>query len=65
MLVYDMTDRESFQNVAVWAKDIRDHADAHVSIILVGNKKDLSTQREISYEEGLQMARRMVNMKCC
>jgi hypothetical protein len=31
-----------------------------VGIILVGNKKDLSGGREISYEEGLQMARKMV-----
>jgi small GTP-binding protein len=61
MLVYDMTDRESFENIVVWARDIRNHADPHVGIILVANKKDLSSQREISYDEGLQMARRMVS----
>mmetsp|Transcript_28765 Transcript_28765/g.48524 ORF Transcript_28765/g.48524 Transcript_28765/m.48524 type:complete len:276 (+) Transcript_28765:144-971(+) len=59
MLVYDLTDRESFENIVVWAKDIREHADPHVGIILVGNKKDLTSQREISYDEGLQLARRM------
>lgn len=60
MLVYDLTDRETFENIVVWAKDIREHADPQVGIILVGNKKDLSSQREISYDEGLQLARRMV-----
>lgn len=34
---------------------------AQVGIILVGNKNDLSSTREISYEEGLHLARKMVN----
>jgi hypothetical protein len=30
MLVYDITDRETFGNIVVWAKDIKDHADPQV-----------------------------------
>lgn len=59
MLVYDLTDRESFDNIIVWARDIREHADPQVAIILVGNKKDVSSARNISYEEGLHLARKM------
>lgn len=59
MLVYDITDRETFKNIAVWAKDIKENADPQVCIVLVGNKKDLEKDRSVSYEEGLQMARKM------
>ncbi|KAJ7909115.1 ras-domain-containing protein [Mycena leptocephala] len=41
LLVYDVTSRRSFDNVRTWLADVRAHADAHVSCILVGNKKDL------------------------
>ncbi|KAJ7112561.1 ras-domain-containing protein [Mycena epipterygia] len=41
LLVYDVTSRRSFENVRTWLADVRAHADAHVSCILVGNKRDL------------------------
>ncbi|KAF8967343.1 P-loop containing nucleoside triphosphate hydrolase protein [Flammula alnicola] len=41
LLVYDVTSRKSFQNVRNWLADVREHADPHVSCILVGNKVDL------------------------
>ncbi|KAK6983976.1 ras-domain-containing protein [Favolaschia claudopus] len=41
LLVYDITSRRSFDNVRTWLADVRAHADAHVSCILVGNKSDL------------------------
>ncbi|KAJ7063818.1 P-loop containing nucleoside triphosphate hydrolase protein [Mycena amicta] len=41
LLVYDVTSRKSFDNVRIWLADVRAHADAHVSCILVGNKVDL------------------------
>ncbi|KAJ7443154.1 P-loop containing nucleoside triphosphate hydrolase protein, partial [Mycena latifolia] len=41
LLVYDVTSRRSFDNVRTWLADVRAHADAHVSCILVGNKVDL------------------------
>ncbi|KAJ6496281.1 ras-domain-containing protein [Mycena sanguinolenta] len=41
LLVYDVTSRRSFDNVRTWLADVRAHADAHVSCILVGNKRDL------------------------
>ncbi|KAJ7720750.1 ras-domain-containing protein [Mycena maculata] len=41
LLVYDVTSRRSFDNARAWLADVRAHADAHVSCILVGNKVDL------------------------
>jgi len=41
LLVYDVTSRKSFENVRNWLADVREHADPHVSCILVGNKSDL------------------------
>ncbi|PPQ71066.1 hypothetical protein CVT24_009867 [Panaeolus cyanescens] len=41
LLVYDVTSRQSFLNVRNWLADVREHADPHVSCILVGNKVDL------------------------
>ncbi|KAF8176765.1 ras-domain-containing protein [Pholiota molesta] len=41
LLVYDVTSRKSFTNVRNWLADVREHADPHVSCILVGNKVDL------------------------
>ena len=35
MLVYDVTDRESFQNIAVWAKDIKKHAEPQVLLNII------------------------------
>ena len=35
-----------------------EHAYSRMTIILVGNKKDLESQREVSYEEGLEFAKR-------
>ena len=41
LLVYDISKRQSFENLDRWLKEIRDHADEKVEIILVGNKSDL------------------------
>ncbi|KAM6494037.1 ras domain containing protein [Amanita muscaria] len=41
LLVYDVTSRKSFLNARTWLADVREHADPHVTCILVGNKVDL------------------------
>ncbi|KAF9061379.1 rab GTPase [Rhodocollybia butyracea] len=41
LLVYDVTSRKSFLNCRTWLADVRQHADPHLSCILVGNKIDL------------------------
>jgi len=64
LLVYDVTNRKSFVNTKSWLADVREHADPHVTCILVGNKVDLcddvqdgpSKPRQVSTEEGAQFA---------
>ncbi|KAN0076744.1 Ras family domain containing protein [Tylopilus felleus] len=41
LLVYDVTSRTSFLNARTWLADVREHADPHLTCILVGNKVDL------------------------
>lgn len=41
LLVYDVTSRKSFENARSWLADVREHADPHLTCILVGNKVDL------------------------
>ncbi|KAF8889881.1 ras-domain-containing protein [Infundibulicybe gibba] len=41
LLVYDVTSRKSFVNARSWLADVREHADPHLTCILVGNKVDL------------------------
>jgi Ras-related protein Rab-2A len=57
LLVYDITRRETFNHLASWLEDARQHANANMTIMLVGNKSDLSHRRAVSYEEGEQFAK--------
>ncbi|KAI0780478.1 P-loop containing nucleoside triphosphate hydrolase protein [Trametes elegans] len=41
LLVYDVTNRQSFVSARSWLADVREHADPHLTCILVGNKIDL------------------------
>jgi Ras-related protein Rab-1A len=56
IVVYDVTDRESFENVQQWLKEIRRYANERVSIVLVGNKCDLESKRCVTYKEGKDYA---------
>lgn len=57
VLVYDITDRKSFDQLPRWLKDARLEADPHCSVILVGNKCDLAAERVVSKEEAEDFAR--------
>lgn len=56
MVVYDITERQSFENVSKWVEDVSNYAPRDVELILVGNKNDLSEQRQVSYDEGNDLA---------
>ncbi|CAA2985517.1 ras-related RABB1c [Olea europaea subsp. europaea] len=49
--------RETFNHLASWLEDARQHANANMSIMLIGNKCDLAHRRAVSTEEGEQFAR--------
>lgn len=56
MVMYDVTDRESFFNIQTWMSEVEKNASDNISRILVGNKCDLEGQRAVSFEEGQELA---------
>eukprot|EP00624_Nannochloropsis_granulata_P001086 evm.model.NODE_1488_length_24496_cov_18.726200.7 len=56
LLVYDVTDRRSFESIRNWVGQIQQHADVHVNKILIGNKCDMTPQRVVTTEEGQTLA---------
>ena len=56
LLVYDITQRKTFDSVKVWMEQIQKVNDTEVNKILVGNKCDLEAERQVSTEEGEQRA---------
>lgn len=59
LLVYDITNQESFDRISYWVKKIKEFTNKgneskkmHPQIVLVGNKTDLNDQRVIPYEQG-------------
>ena len=50
MIVYDITDRKSFEGAQSWIKEIREKGDKSTLIALAGNKFDLSAKRDVPYE---------------
>lgn len=56
LLVYDVTDRKSFENVRTWFGNVEQHASEDVNKILIGNKCDWEEKRQVSREEGEQLA---------
>ena len=56
MLVYDITDLESFQNLNSWLIEIEKNASKNVYKILVGNKCDMESERKVNIEQGKDFA---------
>ena len=57
IIVYDVTDRETFENVRQWMHEIERFANDTVCKVLVGNKSDLEDRRKVAREEGEELAR--------
>ena len=51
-VVYDITNRNSFQNIKSWIEDCKKQSPKSVFLVLIGNKIDLENKREVTYEEG-------------
>jgi len=56
LLVYDISKRQTYENVQRWLKELRDHADSNIVIMLVGNKSDLKHLRAVPTEEAKAFA---------
>ncbi|XAO27070.1 hypothetical protein I312_105912 [Cryptococcus bacillisporus CA1280] len=51
VIVYDITNRTSFQNTSKWVDDVRNERGQDVIIVLVGNKTDLNDKRQVTPED--------------
>jgi len=52
VLTYAVNDRESFNNIVNWMKQIKSHASENICKILLANKSDIEDGRVITKEEG-------------
>jgi Ras-related protein Rab-11A len=56
LLVYDISKHQTYENVTRWLKELRDHADSNIVIMLVGNKSDLRHLRAVPTEDAKAFA---------
>lgn len=57
LIVYDVNNRDTFNNITKWVNEFDNHRLLNVKKVLVGNKLDLA--RDVSYEEGKELADRL------
>ncbi|TRY90808.1 hypothetical protein DNTS_009689 [Danionella cerebrum] len=56
MLVYDITNEKSFDNIKNWIRNIEEHASSDVERMILGNKCDMNDKRQVSKERGEKLA---------
>lgn len=56
ILMYDITNEESFNSVQDWVTQIKTHSWDNAQVILVGNKSDMEAERVVTYQRGKQLA---------
>jgi len=56
MLVYDITNEKSFDNIKNWIRNIEEHASADVEKMILGNKCDMNDRRQVSKDRGEELA---------
>uniref|UniRef100_A0A3Q3VLW2 Uncharacterized protein n=1 Tax=Mola mola TaxID=94237 RepID=A0A3Q3VLW2_MOLML len=59
VVVYDITNLNSFQQTSKWIDDVRTERGSDVIIMLVGNKTDLADKRQVSVEAAERKAREL------
>ncbi|KAJ5066568.1 ras-related protein rab-5c [Anaeramoeba ignava] len=57
VIVYDITNKESFIKAKEWAKELHQQIPEEINIVLVGNKSDLESLRTVSFDEASDYAK--------
>lgn len=57
LIVYDVTSRLSFEKIEEWLNECKSNGNRELSLVLVGNKTDLDSEREVSFNEGKEFAK--------
>ena len=57
ILVYDITDRESFESLrSIWIKELLEKGPENIQIAIVGNKQDLEDREKVTFKEAHELA---------
>lgn len=56
LLVYDISKHLTYESAERWLKELYDHGDTHIVVMLVGNKKDLESLRTVPTDEARAFA---------
>merc|ERR1711959_277527 len=56
ILVYDVTDDQSFNRIRTWMRNVEQHANENVVKILLGNKCDMGRKRMVTWQQGADLA---------
>lgn len=74
VLLYDITSRDTFSNVAGWMESIEEHGSSNICVAVVGHKADLEEERTVTTDEGRKLAENYdslffevsakINLKC-
>eukprot|EP00128_Syssomonas_multiformis_P008359 Colp12_sorted_trinity150504_noHs@10513 len=56
LLVYDVTNEKTFENIKNWIRNIEQHASEEVEKMILGNKCDMDDKRQVSKERGQKVA---------
>ncbi|XP_033613310.1 ras-related protein Rab-12 [Fukomys damarensis] len=65
ILVYDITKKETFDDLPKWMKMIDKYASEDAELLLVGNKLDCELDREVSRQQGEKFAQQITGMRFC
>ena len=58
-LVFDVTRQETYKNIEKWFKETIRGAGENINLMLIANKIDLETERQVSREEGEKLAEKL------
>jgi len=56
LLVYDITRRETFEHLSNWIEDCKKYSSQNIVVMLIGNKSDLDSSRQVTTSEGQSFA---------
>ena len=59
LLIYDITNLDSFEKVKTWINCIQDNASENIKVVLIGSKCDLEKNRSVSAEDGKELAKQL------
>ena len=59
ILIYDVTNLQTFENVKTWVNQIREETTTNVVIYIAANKIDMETERKVTKQEGESLAQEL------